>query len=686
MKKIILLIAIFLSLQQAIIINAQTVQTIVGTSTSASYPALGAGANGDGIGTSINIQPGSGAICSDGANNIYFVDRHGKYIRKWNAITRQVTTIAGNGNANPPNAYASINTGTLPGDGGLATNLNIAATSICVTVDGNYLYFAEGFYETLRVINLTTGIVNVVCGYNAGASNSTYCSDEVVNDHRIARYARISTTAQHSLTIDENNNLYVADGISSRRIRKIFRNPVTNIADGNSAISTLAFGSGGISSATDGISGYASIPKASGSGACLQPSGYGYLGTNSGGVDLVYRNNYLYFTELSSAGSTTTLRFRKMNLTTLQITTIHNEVTTTGTPSVNISGFAMDNLNNMYVTDLFHSRIYKVTQAGIFTTFVNRNYVNSSSYPPYAAGTGIGGLYPQFSSGSGITNDAYGNLIYVDGGNYSINKITICNTPDAITGANNVCVGNSITLSNTTAGGTWSSIIGRATINSSGVVTGGSAGVAQLRYTLPFAATATCSNYTNYYVTVNPIPFVPTITYAPGTPNPQLGAPRGGFCVGRVFTVVGTPNIPAGTWSATGFASITSGGVVTINNVGAGSIKYTYTSAAGCSNSRTMVGNGFVCAARGAIDNKQLASGGEFTMYPNPAKSVVSLQVEKLIGSGKLLIIDYLGKVVKEQPLSMGTNTVNISNLSKGMYFVSTITSEGKTTKKLVVE
>ena len=34
----------------------------------------------------------------------------------------------------------------------------------------------------------------------------------------------------------------------------------------------------------------------------------------------------------------------------------------------------------------------------------------------------------------------------------------------------------------------------------------------------------------------------------------------------------------------------------------------------------------------------------------------------------------------------MGTNTVNIANLSKGMYFVSTITNEGKTTKKLIVE
>jgi hypothetical protein len=34
----------------------------------------------------------------------------------------------------------------------------------------------------------------------------------------------------------------------------------------------------------------------------------------------------------------------------------------------------------------------------------------------------------------------------------------------------------------------------------------------------------------------------------------------------------------------------------------------------------------------------------------------------------------------------MGTNNININKLAPGMYFVSVITTEGKTTKKLVVE
>ena len=82
----------------------------------------------------------------------------------------------------------------------------------------------------------------------------------------------------------------------------------------------------------------------------------------------------------------------------------------------------------------------------------------------------------------------------------------------------------------------------------------------------------------------------------------------------------------------------------------------------------------------------QLAISNEFSMYPNPAKTFISINVNTLIGEGSIIVTDLYGKAVKTQALSMGTNTVNISNLNKGMYFVSTITSEGKTTKKLIVE
>jgi phage-related protein len=100
-----------------------------------------------------------------------------------------------------------------------------------------------------------------------------------------------------------------------------------------------------------------------------------------------------------------------------------------------------------------------------------------------------------------------------------------------------------------------------------------------------------------------------------------------------------------------------------------------------------MSASGYTCAARGiSVSGEGLVASGDFTLYPNPAKGLINLNVETLIGAGSIVITDLYGKQVKTQNLSMGTNTVDIANLSKGMYFVSTITNEGKTTKKLVVE
>ena len=263
--------------------------------------------------------------------------------------------------------------------------------------------------------------------------------------------------------------------------------------------------------------------------------------------------------------------------------------------------------------------------------------------------------------------------------------ITLPNTP-AISGPTAVCAGASISLSANIPGGVWSVYqTSVASIHSStGVLSAKYQGSVTVIYKVLVNGV---SKTASFNVTVNPIPAVPTITYAPGTLNPQRGAPTGGFCVGKVFRVVGTPNTLAGAWSATGFASITSGGVVTVVGVGAGSIKYTYTNANGCSNSRTMTGTGYTCAARGiSVSGEGLVVSGDFTMYPNPAKGLINLNVESLVGVGSIVVTDLYGKTVKTQALSMGTNTVDIANLSKGMYFVSTITNEGKTTKKLIVE
>jgi hypothetical protein len=268
----------------------------------------------------------------------------------------------------------------------------------------------------------------------------------------------------------------------------------------------------------------------------------------------------------------------------------------------------------------------------------------------------------------------------------SVNVVVAAVTVTPIIGASSVCIGSSITLLNATSGGAWSSVTGRAIVSSSGIVTGISVGTATIRYT--FANEFGCIATSTFLVSVNSTPAIPTIQYAPGTVNPQRGAPTGAFCANRTFTVVGIPS--GGLWSSTGSIAVGSstGIAITSSTIGAGSLTYTFTSPFGCSNSRTMVGSVFICASSRGVNmvDREPLTVDRFTIYPNPAKNSVSIQVDKLITDGQIIVTDLYGKTIKSQPLSIGKNNMDVSSFSKGLYFVNIITNQNRQTQKLVIE
>ncbi len=253
-----------------------------------------------------------------------------------------------------------------------------------------------------------------------------------------------------------------------------------------------------------------------------------------------------------------------------------------------------------------------------------------------------------------------------------------------INGLSNICIGTSVQLSNTTPNGVWESLNNRCIVNSNtGWVTGSNAGTGIIHYSVTNAYG--CKAVANANIIVGAIPNIPSIAYAPGTINPQIGAPAGNYCAGKTFTVVGTPT--GGSWSATGVASITNAGFVTINAVGNGAIKYTYTNSNGCSSNRIISGNGFSCAARSiGSNNEQVTIKNEFTIFPNPTKGVTNLKIEQLNTSGIIIVTDYLGNTIQQQSLSIGINIIDVTKFSKGVYFVSLINKEGINTKKLIVQ
>ncbi len=77
-----------------------------------------------------------------------------------------------------------------------------------------------------------------------------------------------------------------------------------------------------------------------------------------------------------------------------------------------------------------------------------------------------------------------------------------------------------------------------------------------------------------------------------------------------------------------------------------------------------------------------------FTIYPNPAKSFIGLNVEKLNGNGQIIMTDLLGKTVKTITINnQQTNyKLDVSNLNKGTYFLTLVNGEKVATSKVVVE
>lgn len=136
----------------------------------------------------------------DATGNLYILDSQNHCVRKVDAITGIITTIAGTGTQG--------NTGH-----------NIAATeatfgipqSMLIDAAGENLYIND--HSSVRKINLTTGIITTIAGHLTERGN---IGNE--GDGGLATNAKFRHIAD--IAIDVNNNLYIADG-TTHRIRKI---------------------------------------------------------------------------------------------------------------------------------------------------------------------------------------------------------------------------------------------------------------------------------------------------------------------------------------------------------------------------------------------------------------------------------------------------------------------------------
>lgn len=281
-------------------------------------------------------------LCIDKAGNIYFTDAYGRYIRKITANTGVITTVAGTG------------LGTYNGDNIPATAANIIASGVAIDDTGN-IYFSSLSYYRVRKISAATNIVTTIAGTGVGGYNG---------DNILAINAQVG--AAWGLAFDTAQNLYFSDN-TLQRVRKIDKN--------TGLISTVA--------------------------------GTGVLGYNGDGIQATAATLY--------------------------------------TPC----GLAFDDSNNLYIADNANYRVRKVNAVtGIIFTI---------------AGTGTLGYNGDsiLATNAELTSPLYvvvkGNNLFIDDENNSrIRKVTYCTIPTATISASpsgNIPPGSTVTFTATVAGG-----------------------------------------------------------------------------------------------------------------------------------------------------------------------------------------------------------------------------------------
>ena len=396
------------------------------------------GLSGDGgPATEANLD-GPEGVTVDGAGNLLIADTFNNRIRKVNASTGIITTVAGSG------ATGFLN-GGFSGDGGPATAATLEGpVDVAVDSFGN-LFIVDRYNDRIRRVDAATGIITTV----AGGGEFGF-----LGDGGPAGQAWVNLPSD--VVVDGSGNLYIATG--NNRIRKV---------DAVTGIITTVVGTDAIAFLGDGGPATAAILE-SPQGVAVDSTGNLYIAdpfegrvrkvdavtgiitTVAGGRDCclsgdggsateVWLNPYGVFVDsgrnlLIADGLNN--RIRRVDAVTGIITTVAGtgergfsgdggsatEATLDGP-----EGVTMDGAGNLFIADTFNHRIRKVdASTGIITTVAGSGPTGilnggfSGDGGPATAAT--------LKEPEGIAVDSAGNLFIADSRNNRIRRV------DAVTG------------------------------------------------------------------------------------------------------------------------------------------------------------------------------------------------------------------------------------------------------------
>jgi len=180
--------------------QSNVINTVVGTHTG--------GYNGDNIAaTSAELYFPYG-ICLDATGNMYIAEWGNHRVRKVDATTGIITTIAGTGAAGHT------------GDKGPATSAEIwGAYDVRLDAAGN-VYFADANANCIRKITSSTGMITTIAGKydSTGPAVGKYDSAGYNGDGIAATIAKLNYPT--GIVLDPSGNIYIADQYNNR-IRKV---------------------------------------------------------------------------------------------------------------------------------------------------------------------------------------------------------------------------------------------------------------------------------------------------------------------------------------------------------------------------------------------------------------------------------------------------------------------------------
>ena len=85
--------------------------------------------------------------------------------------------------------------------------------------------------------------------------------------------------------------------------------------------------------------------------------------------------------------------------------------------------------------------------------------------------------------------------------------------------------------------------------------------------------------------------------------------------------------------------------------------------------------------------NEKEAGFGAIKVYPNPANSILNVEVNTINGEdADLMLYNVLGERVANTSTTDARASINVDNLAKGMYLLKITTSQGSTTKKVTIQ